>query len=304
MPPEELVVAVGKAIDQKKLQVIWEMLPAKYQAELKGIVDDFVAKVDPALWNSLTSSVQLAAFGLRQQKTRFFAHPVAEMLPIDKATLEKIWDPAVEVADALVLSELYDVEEFKKMDMPQFFANTGPVLLEHLQPIAQAFAIAQVDEITSILSSLKDVKASKVSGDDTTAVVKIEFPDRDPADVEFIKVEDKWIPKDLESQWAGWMQQVKDLLGQLLADDTEEGKKKLEKLKGTQLLAQLGIAFLARTETDDQFHDSVKAAWKILMKEDFPDPRKKGEPAKEGSAPSADATPAEDSKPAETSPAP
>jgi hypothetical protein len=148
------------------------------------------------------------------------------------------------------------------------------------------------------------VKASKVSGDDTTAVVKIEFPDRDPADVEFIKVEDKWIPKDLESQWAGWMQQVKDLLGQLLADDTEEGKKKLEKLKGTQLLAQLGIAFLARTETDDQFHDSVKAAWKILMKEDFPDPRKKGEPAKEGSAPSADATPAEDSKPAETSPAP
>ena len=305
--PNEVVEQLGKAVADRKLQAVWEMLPTKYQTELNGVIADFGKRVDPALWTNVTSVVQAAVVAAKRQKERFLAHPISSNLPVPKETMEKMWDPAVAIGDAILESQLYAPETLKTFDVPAFLATTGSKVLDHLPALAEASGNSDMHDNAMILSSLKTVKASKVSGDENTAVVKIELEGQPPSDVEFVKVEGKWIPKALEEQWPSIIKQLQDLVAMVPAstEGTEDKKKEISNMNLILSLAKASLFALAASNTDKKFDDTLRALWKTAVKTDFPGDVKKeappAEPAK--AAPTDPAKPAEAETPKPEAPA-
>lgn len=290
--PEELVKQLAQAIADKNYQALWEMLPESYQKELDTTVKDVANKIDPQLWRSVTNCFQMTIFALKEQKERFFNHPIAEMLPFDKEAIREAWDPAIAVGDALINSELYDIEEFRTMDVPTFLHDTAGIVMTNLEPIAYLLPAGPLTEIGEVVQSLGDAEAEKVSGDDETAVVKITIPDRDPMDVEFVKVDGKWIPKVVQNEWPNWIEQLKAGLAFIPTTDTEEGKKQSKSLANNLGFVHIGLAALAGSDSDEGFDDKVRAAWKVATGEDFPIPRPGDEKADEQAKEAGDSEPA------------
>ncbi len=186
------------------------MLPAPYQEELKTIVSDFAAKMDGNLYNRFNH--QCAADGFRSSKTQGQVLQASDCrpTPVDRATLEKAWDPAVAIGEALLDSEFYDIEELRKMISPASCRRRDHALPIRFLPSPAPTRCPRSTTRSSSFSPLKNVKASKVSGDDNSQVVKIEIEGKDPIEAEFVKVEGKWIPKIVQENWPTLIQQIKD----------------------------------------------------------------------------------------------
>jgi hypothetical protein len=294
--PEQVVEQLGKAISDHQLQAIWEFLPPKYQTEFMDVIADLNKRVDPGVWTGITTVFQTGVVALKEQKERFFKHPISEHLPISKESLEKGWDPAVAIGEALLDSQLYAPETLKTFDPAAFLATTGGKIVDQLPALAEASGNSELIDNVKLIDSLKTVKASKVSGDENTAVIKIELEGKDPTDVDFVKVDGKWIPKMLEEQWPTLIQQLKDAVAMIPAYDASnpDQKKQIDKLKGTLALANLGVGTLAAAQTDKDFDDRMRFLWKTVVQTDFPVPPPGQEKKEE--APKADAKPAEETK--------
>lgn len=286
--PEKVIEQLGQAVADRKLQAIWEILPSDYQAELTNLIVDFGNKMDPKVWEEITGTVQLGVFTLRAQKERFFKHPVSEQLPIPKDTLEKSWDSIVDLGEALLDSQLYDIEDVKTFDPAAFLAKTGPALIDHLPTLAEVAAVPPAQELLNTFNELKGIKAEKVSGDETTAVVKISVPGRDPIEVTMVIVGGKWIPKQLQEQWATFMGQIKDAMAMI---PTPDKKEDFDKFKGQIATAKVGVMILAGANTDELFDRQVRGLWKLILKEDFPVPPPGKEAGPEKPAPPKDEAP-------------
>jgi hypothetical protein len=299
--PDQLVVQLGQAIADKKYQAIWEMLPAPYQEELKTLVGDFANKVDGKLYNRFTTNVQLMVFALRKHKDKFFRHPVVDQLPLDRTTLEKGWDPAVEIGEALLDSELYDIDELRTIDFARVLGETGSRIADQIPVLASAYPMPEIDEAIQFVQSLKNVKASKVSGDDSQQVVKIEVEGKDPIEAEFVKVEGKWIPKVVQENWPTLIEQIKSMIAFLPVEDgTEEGKKKVDRFNGMMNGINFAAILLASVDTDQRFDEYIRVIWDKAMGSPFPVPKEDAKKPEEAAP--ADTKPAEE-KPAEA-PAP
>lgn len=294
--PEQVVEQLGKAISDHKLQAVWEFLPPKYQTEVMDIVADLNKRVDPGVWTGITTVFQTGVVALKEQKERFFKHPISEHLPISKESLQKGWDPAVAIGEALLDSQLYAPETLKTFDPAAFLATTGAKIIDQLPAVAEASGNSELIDNVKLIDSLKTVKASKVSGDENTAVVKIELEGKDPIDVDFVKVDGKWIPKMLEEQWPTLIQSLKDAVAMVPAYDASnpDQKKQIDKLKGTLALANLGVGTVAAAQTDKDFDDRIRFLWKTVVQTDFPVPPPGQEKKEE--APTTDAKPAEETK--------
>jgi hypothetical protein len=293
--PEQLIVQLGQAVADKKYQALWEMLPTTYQEDIKKVVSDFAGKVDGKLYNQVTSNVQLMVFALRKHKDKFFKHPIIDHLPLDKPTLEKIWDPAVAVGEAMLDSELYDIEELKKIDYARALAETGPRVMDQIPALASALPVPELGEAIELIQSLKNVKASKVSGDDNSQLIKIEIEGRDPIEAEFVKVDSKWVPKILKDNWETGIEQLKNALSMVPIDDgTEEGKKKVDRFRGANIGVSFGATLLASVDTDARFDEYIRVIWDKAMNSPFPVPKEEAKPADAAAppAPPADQTPA------------
>ncbi|MBY0586633.1 hypothetical protein K2X85_05620 [bacterium] len=278
--PEQLVVQFGQAVADKKYQVLWEMLPTPYQNDIKTLMTDFVAKVDGKVYNQLTSNVQLMVFTLRKHKDKFFRHPIMDHLPLDRATLEKVWDPAVAVGEAFLDSEMYDIQELQKIDFPRALAETGPRVMDQIPTLASALPMPELGEAIELIQSLKNVKATKISGDDSAQVVKIEIEGRDPIEAEFVKHEGKWIPRILQDNWTSGLEQARSALAMIPVDDgTEEGKKRVDRFRGLMIGLGFGATLLASVDTDARFDEYIRVIWDKAMNSPFPVPKEEAKPA-------------------------
>jgi hypothetical protein len=251
--------------------------------------------------------MQLLVFAAGKHKDKFFRHPIADQLPIDRSTLEKAWDPAVAIGEALLDSEMYDIEELRKIDFARALGQTGARIMEQAPALASAYPMPEIEDALKLLDSLKNVKASKVSGDDTQQVVKIELEGKDPIEAEFVKVEGKWIPKVVQDNWPSLMQGIKDALAMIPVEDgTPEGKSRVDRFRGTMLGVSFGATLLASVDTDQRFDEYIRVIWEKATNSPFPVPKEGQKPAEAESAapantseqPKGDAAPTE--TPAET----
>lgn len=211
--------ALMDGIIAKKPQAAWDFLPASYQKDVTGLVQEIGGKVDAELYNKAFAVLNKALGVLKTKKDFLLKSPmVAQALQnpmLPPGAVEKNWDAVVTMLGTLAASELSKAENLKSLDVGKFLSGTGAQLM------GQGFDLAKAagQDPTAALAGFK-AEIVKTEGDKAT--VKITAPGGGtPKDEEFVKVEGKWIPAEMAAEWKQEMEKAKSELGAIPAQMAE-----------------------------------------------------------------------------------
>ncbi|MCA9527678.1 MAG: hypothetical protein KC549_15425 [Myxococcales bacterium] len=207
MTADAAIMAVMAGAAKGDPTAIWNFLPASYQKDVNDMVHDFGAKVDAELWDK-GFAVLGKAIGVFKNKKDFilkspmFAQAMQNpMLP--PGAIDKNWDAVVGMLDTVANSELSKAANLKTLDVGAFAAGTGKKVMG--QGLALAKAMGQ--DPTAVLSAFK-AELVKTEGDKAT--VKLSAPGGgEGKEEQFVKVDGKWIPADMQASWSREMGQAK-----------------------------------------------------------------------------------------------
>jgi hypothetical protein len=195
--PDVYMQTLYNSIVSGDSKAIWNALPAKYQADVVGLKNDFAAKMDADVWNKTFVVVGKTAQVFKTKKEMLLANPLLEIVPppvVD--SLKNSWDSVVGMVDTVAQSEIKTLDGLKSADPATFLASTGNMLLGSGLKVAATFPPA-----AERVAKMKQVKVSLVKVDGDTATLKVET-EGEPAMNDVVKrVDGKWLPAEIVDGW-------------------------------------------------------------------------------------------------------
>ena len=224
--PDAAAQAVMDGLEQGNLRVAWDALPGSYQQDVNDLVHTFANNMDPAVWRSGVAIAQKAVNVLKLKRQFILEHPALAGAPIDPQVISTNWDVLVEVLATVVSSELNDLEKLKTLDVGQFIDGTGNKLMEKLASVAKVLNDEQAEGIPGFeVGNLTAAKVTTVSMDGDTATIRIESKDGEVEEQQAVRVEGKWLPKEMVDGWADSMAQAEQMLTVTMPQQLKENKQ-------------------------------------------------------------------------------
>lgn len=200
--PDGTIKAVAAAVGEGKFEVIWQALPASYQADVKKLITEFATKMDADIWAQGNKVVGKVSKLLTDKSDHIVGTQfIAQQLQAKAVKTEDAKQYIAGVGGVLTelqtsVATLPDVE---KLDLEKLLANLGPRFREMNDISARLGVVAPGENLTD----LSKVDAKLVSSASDTASVEVTNTTKGTKEtVEMVRVEGKWIPKDLADQWA------------------------------------------------------------------------------------------------------
>jgi len=259
--PDGTVNAVAAALADGKPQVLWIAMPASYQKDVTGLVREFAGKVDADIYDKGWGLVKKLVKVLSEKRTFILGSPALASAGIDKAKAEAQYDAIVGALDALTSSEVSSVAGLKSVDVGGFLRTTGAKVMGAM---SKASALTKKDEYNKeFVADMKGIKAEMVSVDGDTAKVKITHAgEKEPKTAELVKVEGRWVPKDMADGWAEAMADVKKNLAKMSGESMAKNKP--------QILAMMGAAEpmldqLLKADSQEKFDQVIGQTMGMVM---------------------------------------
>lgn len=255
--PETADAAVRTVIEgmqQKHPEALWHFLPASYQQDVNDVVHGFAQRMDPELWSKSVAVLDKLASVVKNQRELL----AATIRPADKAGER---GPAVDfeglanLLQTLVKSDLGNLEKLKKADAGTILAVTGGQLLEQLQALSK---LGPQGSLSFPLDDLSRLKIQLKSSENDQAILLIQSPGEAPHETEFVRVEGRWIPRNLAENWIETIGQMKARLALLSRENLAE-----QKPRWLTLVATFDQAFdqLAAARDKDQFAGAMQGLY-------------------------------------------
>ena len=199
---------------------LWGSLPKTWQANLNGMAQMIGQKMPAATWDK-GFSIVLRVGKLLETKSEIFAGMLAASAP-DKtpADIQSSLKAAGELFSAIGKSDFAKIEKLKTIDLGVTAKNTGSELLKMLFSI-KAFndEIAKESGGKNLKESLLATKAELVSQEGDNAEIKITAPNGKVDTQKVVKVEGKWLFKEMadgyQKDFANSKQQLSMALDQM-----------------------------------------------------------------------------------------
>lgn len=202
--PDTFIQATLKAAAGEPVAV-WQALPPSYQKDVNDVVGAFAAKVPEQPYNDGFVIAGKVVKVLETKKTFVLGHPALKSGPINAEGLAKAWDPAVHFLSTLVNSDIKTVAGLKAFDMAKFLQGPATVLIKDGLALAESAGDAIPNKgaakLTEMKEKLKGAKITIESAADDKATVKVEIPNEKTESTEMVKVEGKWLPKEMVDSW-------------------------------------------------------------------------------------------------------
>jgi hypothetical protein len=214
--PDAAVLAVVEGLKQNHPEAFWDFLPASYQQDLNELIHLFGEEMDAELWKKSVGVLRKLAKMLKSKKEFLAAgrtQPDGAAASPSSAELATIG----ELLETLLASDLADLEKLKKADGRKFLESTGGQLLGQLRAAGQDPFAGRLGIFSNLRFKLKESSADSA----TLTIQETGEPDNDR---EFVRVEGKWIPRDLRDDWIDNIGQAKARLS-FLAPDNLSGLK-------------------------------------------------------------------------------
>lgn len=203
--PEAALRKLMEEVQSGNFTAAWNYLPTRYQSDVEDVIHTFAENMDPALWRSGSSIVKKSVEVLQKKKDFILNHPGLAAAPIDNNTISTNWDLVVDLLDTIAKSEITDLQKLKTLKVDAFLKGTGAEVSEKLVAITKvldeqkvklddAFADANVAQFAN-------AKISLVSVDGDNAVVKVENGDGESKEQALVRVDGKWLPKEMVDGW-------------------------------------------------------------------------------------------------------
>ncbi|MCE9605898.1 MAG: hypothetical protein K8U03_13460 [Planctomycetia bacterium] len=279
--PDVYVQALLDSIEAGDSKAVWNGLPAKYQADVKAIKNEFAGKVDPEVWSKGFVVADKLAQTLKTKKEYLLGSPLlAGAPPPVVESLKNNWDTITAMVDSVAQSEIKTVDGLKAIDPGKFLEVTGNKLLVGGMKIAETTSPEAAGEINKVRKA--KVSLVKVEGDKATLKVETEGePPKD--DVVFKKIDGKWLPGEMVD---GWDKQVAAMKGEL-AEMKITPEQKAQYLQGIGM-AEATIDGLLGAKDQASFNGQLSAV--MMMASMFgglggPPPDALGSPGTPGGVP-------------------
>jgi len=221
--PDKVVDTVAQGLSKNEPQVLWNALPESYQKDVNELLSGFAAKMDKDIWNKTFELIQKIITILKTKKDLILTGDMVNKAPVDKKQISENWGSFVSILEIIVKSELADLEKIRELNVEKFLAGTVSDLMKKASELSK---LEKEDKYNKELDKLTRIKTSIIKTENTETTIKIEAPDKEPEMVVFIKVDNKWIPKDLADQLKKKISEINKKLSEVSEKITVEEKQK------------------------------------------------------------------------------
>ena len=115
---------------------------------------------------------------------------------------------------------------------------------------------------TTALADYATTTVTTVESDDQQATLLITLPGQEAEEVTFIKVEERWVPVELETDWAKTIEEMRASLQKFSAEEFEAQKTQI---MGAITMMDGVLNQIASAQTQEQFDKSLKDSTMPLM---------------------------------------
>ena len=232
--------------------ILWHAMPTSYQTDINAIAQLSGSKVDPEIYDKSLGLVSRFAEVADKQKlfilnTKLGGELAAEQI----AEIEAAWPSIIGFIQTIVTSSISSSAGLKAFDGQGFSEQTLPALFKYSNDLA---ALSNEENPFNVLEfdSLKTVEST-----DTTAVLEITFVNGDVEAEDFIKVENRWVPAEMATNWS---KEIGDAKKQLEAISSEEMAKNKPQIMGMITMLDGILTQLNTAETQEQFDQALQGA--------------------------------------------
>jgi hypothetical protein len=236
--PDAQIRAMMGRLQSGDFGALWDSLPPSYQADINEVVQTFGQNMDTEIWNAGKRVVGKAVSVLRDKKELILGYPALEQLTAGQPAVDANWDAVVGLLDAIFQSDLTDLNQLKTFDGAAFMEGAGKAIGERLVALAEAFQ-EDIDPASLPVPvefpglevvprmDFANAKITTVRVDGDTAVLRIEQADGEVEEQQAVRVEGKWLPKDMVDDWDEGIQQAKEYLTTTMPQQLKEAKPML-----------------------------------------------------------------------------
>ena len=225
------LIAASESGDYQKL---WNALPAGYQKDVHDVIHHFAENMDPALWKQGADLLKKAARVLKDKRQFILGHPVVATKP----EVGKALPPMSDALDALVNSELTDLQKLKTFDFLKFASGDGKKIAEKMKVASEAAKDLQklvppggpnaAGNPFADFSGAKasDVKIVVVKHEGDSAILKFEVKGKatPEGEKEWQRVDGKWLPKEVTDKWQNNIADAKQWISGEMKQKVQESK--------------------------------------------------------------------------------
>ncbi len=192
--PDGTVVAIAENLALYRPEILWEALPESYQTDINEITQLFAAKMDPEIYDRGLALVGRAVEVLQEKQELILASNSATALPADAAKVEMGMTSSLTVMQMILGSEVSTLAGLGAIDWQQFLSTTGSQVLEYADSV-------EAEEGEDPFAEINSLTVETVEATDDTATLRISSANQEPEDVEMVRVEGRWVPKDIAEEW-------------------------------------------------------------------------------------------------------
>ena len=161
--------------------------------------------------------------------------------PAGVVRLAQLHPPAREDVPVLAPAPRDADREREVVDVDAFLATTGSSLMTHLSLVTGPFQDA--DTLASRLAALENTEVELVETSGDRATVRVTPPGGSPTDVEMTRVDGRWLPSDLPSQWNDMIEAAEARIDALSSEQAAQTRMQVRMALGMAegLIDQLAV---------------------------------------------------------------
>ena len=250
--PDGTVRVVLDGLVSHHPEVVWRALPPSYQQDVNALATDFADTVDPAVFDRAVAVARKAVVVLQSKKDLILSSEILAQSQVDPETVDAFWEASVQMLDALLASNLADLPTLREIDVDALLSTTGVVLMD-----SAAEMPAENEEMVSFAERVarwEQTEVELLSEEGDQALVLLTVPGEEPIEMPLVRVEDRWIPTELASQWPQAIEEAGAKIEMLGSDEAAQTR--------VQVLIGIGVVEgfvdqIDQMETTDQIDDLI-----------------------------------------------
>ncbi len=242
---------------ENKPQVLWSALPESYQKDANEVARSAIASLDAEVYDKVVGILKKANKILTEKKEFILKNEQFGLLAKDMDEVSANWDAFTELVAILLDSQLGTYQKAKNIDLGGLLAETGSDLMGKLATIS---ALTDEDKWqTEFVAKLKAVKIEEASTSGEESLLQVTDPDGKVEEQTWVKVEGKWIPKEVKDGWMANIAKAKEKIA------TQSADKEQNKMGAILVLGMVKgvLDQLDKASTQEDFEAAIEGLAKL-----------------------------------------
>ena len=237
--------------------IIWQAMPTSYQTDVSDLLHLAGSKIDPELYDKSFATIARLAEVIDQQQALILNSPFMQGRSAEEmAQLEAALPAIVGLLGTITSSELASITGLLNFNGQGFFDTTVSQFTQYAE------TLGQLAGEESMLSNYMNTVVTVIEADDLQATLLTTVPGKEPVEQAFSKVEQRWVPSEMASDWVA---KIAEATAELEATSMQDIAANKPQMMGVLTMIDGVLAQIAAAETQEQFDQSLKGAMMPLM---------------------------------------